>query len=103
LTRAGYAVIEAADGQEALALFQANVDRVQLLLLDVIMPKMHGPEVYEKACRLKPGVKALFCSGYVAERAQGEPGGGFRDRLIQKPYNPKDLLRKTREILDKPA
>ena len=60
LEEAGYKVIEAVDGQEALEKFRENKDSIDLLLLDVIMPKINGKGVYEEAKKIKPDVKALF-------------------------------------------
>ena len=97
----GYSVIEASDGEEALAKFLPNKDAVNLLLLDVIMPKKNGREVYEEAKALKPGIKVLFTSGYSASfiRRKGilEEGLDF----ISKPLSPTALLRKVREVLDR--
>lgn len=97
----GYSVIEASDGEEALAKFLPNKDAVSLLLLDVIMPKKNGREVYEEAKALKPGIKVLFTSGYSAGfiRQKGilEDGLDF----VSKPVSPTALLRRVREVLDK--
>jgi PAS domain S-box-containing protein len=101
LERFGYSVIEAADGDEALARFAENRERVDLLLLDVIMPRRNGREVYREALRQRPGVKALFTSGYPSDLVQREgvlePGLDF----LSKPVAVAELLRKVREILDR--
>ena len=95
----GYKAIEAIDGQDAIDRFYMHKDKIQFLLLDVIMPKKNGREVYEEIKKIKPGVKVLFTSGYPADHINGiiEKGTGF----ILKPISPIKLLIKIREILDK--
>ena len=101
LEEAGYKVIEAVDGKEALEKFRENKDSIDLLLLDVIMPKINGKGVYEEAKKIKPDVKALFSSGYPADfiHKQGilEEGLNF----ISKPASPHELLKRIREAIDK--
>jgi signal transduction histidine kinase len=96
----GYTVIEAVDGQDAVEKFIMLKDRIQLLILDVVMPKKNGKEAFEEAKKIKPGIKALFTSGYPAEIIQKK---GILDagiNFIIKPHQPQDLLRKIREVLD---
>jgi len=102
LERFGYTVLEACDGEEALACFAENRERVALLLLDVIMPKRNGREVYREAQRLRPGVKALFTSGYPSDLVQREGVLETGLDFLSKPVAVADLLRKVREILDRP-
>jgi PAS domain S-box-containing protein len=101
LEEAGYKVIEAVDGQEAIEKFRENKDNISLLLLDVIMPKINGKGVYEKATKIKPDIKALFSSGYPADfiHKKGilEEGLNF----ISKPASPHELLKRIREAIDK--
>jgi len=101
LEEAGYKVIEAVDGKEAIEKFRENKDSIGLLLLDVIMPKMNGKGVYEEARKIKPGIKALFSSGYPADfiHKKGilEEGLNF----ISKPASPHEFLKRIREILNK--
>ena len=96
----GYNVILAENGEEAVRKFNDNRDSVELLLLDMIMPKKGGKEAYEEIKKIRPDVKVLFVSGYTVDRVS-------RDSLLEeglhfvlKPVAPKDLLRKIREILD---
>ena len=63
----GYKVVEALDGEDAIAKFEANKDEVKLMILDVIMPKINGREVCEKILKSKPDMKCLFTSGYAAD------------------------------------
>jgi len=98
----GYTILEAADGNEALALAQANGNRIQLLLTDVIMPGLSGKMLGEWLRQVNPGIKVLFISGYInnsaVRDAMAKPGTLF----LQKPFNPLDLARKVREALEAP-
>ncbi len=100
LIMAGYTVIEAKDGKEALNLFRKYTDKISLLFLDVVMPELGGREVFDTIQKTHPDVPVLFCSGY----SQNAVHKGFilDDSLnfLQKPYGPDLLLRKIREILD---
>jgi len=96
----GYTVIEAVDGEEAVARFSENQDRINLLVLDVVMPRKNGNVAYEDIKKIKPGIKVLFMSGYTADlmKYQGtmEAGKSF----IAKPVSPREFLKKVRELLD---
>jgi PAS domain S-box-containing protein len=100
LTQFGYTVIQAEDGEDAVRKFMANRGAVKLLLLDIMMPKKNGKEVYDKIRIFEPGVKALFLSGYAADimsqKGLLEKGLNF----IDKPIPMNDLLRKVRAVLD---
>jgi len=100
LTDHGYTVIEAADGEEAIQQFHEHQDRVQLLLLDVVLPKKNGREVYEEVKRTRPGVNVLFTSGYTADviHAKGIADEGLH--FISKPAGMRELLQKIRDVLD---
>ncbi len=97
----GYSVIIAEDGEDAITKFMKNMDGIQLVVLDMIMPKKNGKEVSEVIRKMRPGIKILFASGYTMDiiqtRELAESGFDF----IHKPIQPKDLLRKVREILDR--
>jgi signal transduction histidine kinase/DNA-binding response OmpR family regulator len=97
----GYTVIEAVDGDDAINKFEENKDRIELAILDIIMPKKSGKEASEAIRNIKPNLKILFISGYTADiitkAGINEEGGYF----IQKPISPQGLLWKVREILDK--
>ncbi len=100
LAERGYAVIEARDGGEALRIFEDHRDSVDLLLLDVVMPGMSGKAFYDNAERMKPGVKAIFISGYTADIIHRK---GVREEgvhFISKPIIQQELMKKIREVLD---
>jgi CheY-like chemotaxis protein len=100
LSRAGYKTLAACDGQHALQLLAENAGQIDLALLDVMMPKCGGREVYNRMKLAWPDVRALFCSGYDPETAQVGFIVDTGIRLIQKPYDPALLLQAVRETLD---
>ena len=100
LIQQGYTVITAENGEDAVNKFMGNRGAIKLLLLDVLMPKKNGKEVFDKIRIFEPGIKALFVSGYTADvihqKGLLEKGLNF----MLKPVPMDDLLRKVREILD---
>lgn len=97
----GYRVIEAADGTEAVALFRAYKDEIRLALFDVIMPRMNGWEAYSRIEQIKPGIKAIFISGYTADFAllqQEMVKKGVN--ILSKPALNKELLTMIRRLLE---
>ena len=101
LTRFGYNVIQAVDGEEAVAQFSVHQNLIGLILMDIIMPRKNGWEASAEIARMQPGVKILFSSGYTADflKNRGVPEEGIE--VIMKPVQPMGLLRKVREMLDK--
>jgi PAS domain S-box-containing protein len=103
LTESGYKVIEAVDGEDAIQKFskEGNREEIQLLILDVVMPKKNGKEVYEAIKKIRSDIKVVFISGYPAEiihkKRVMEDGLDF----VMKPFSPHDLLKKIRNVLDK--
>jgi CheY-like chemotaxis protein len=100
LTEYGYTVIEAVDGAEAVKKFMENKDTIQLLLFDLIMPKMNGKEASDEIKKIKPEMKVLFASGYDPDLLQQKELLGEGVHLVYKPITPMDLLRKVRSVLD---
>ncbi len=96
----GFSVLTARDGIEALEVFRERADEVDLVLLDLTMPRMGGEETFRRLAELRPGVKTILSSGYgehdVAERLGRR---GLAD-FIQKPYRPGDLFDKVRRALE---
>jgi len=100
LEKQGYKVIEAADGAVAMQIAVAHEAVIHLLLTDVIMPGMNGRELAQRISEIRPNVKVLYMSGYT-ENVIGH--NGMLDagvRLLQKPFNLRDLKIKVREVLD---
>ena len=100
LEKQGYKVIEAADGAVAMQIAVAHEGVIHLLLTDVIMPGMNGRELAQRISEIRPNVKVLYMSGYT-ENVVGRNGTLDADvRLLQKPFNLRDLKAKVREVLD---
>jgi CheY-like chemotaxis protein len=100
LEKFGYTVIEAVDGENAIHKFQENKERIQLVLLDVIMPRKSGKEVFDAIRKIHPQMKVLFTSGYTADVIDTKGIQEGKVNFISKPASPGDLLLKIREVLD---
>ena len=100
LSRAGYTVVSAEDGEIAVEKFKEYRNSVSLVVLDVVLPKLGGNEVRKEIIKLEPDVPILFTSGYSANGIH--TNFILQDGLIllQKPYNSESLLRKVRELID---
>lgn len=97
----GYRVLEACDGREALDLCEVSPpDSIDLIVTDVVMPRMTGPQLACEAEKLHPGVKVLFISGYTDDVFPTVVSKGHID-LLQKPFEPELLARRVRDVLDR--
>lgn len=96
----GYTVIESRDGVEALRDFERHGSTIDLLLTDVVMPRMRGPELADRLLDLQPELMVIYMSGYHEEAYLGQGVGGEGATLIQKPFSPESLARRIREALD---
>jgi CheY-like chemotaxis protein len=95
----GYTVLLAKSGQEAIRIYDKNKDKINMVILDMIMPDMGGSEAYEHLRQMNPGVKVLLCSGYsMDEQAEDIVNRGCNG-FIQKPFDVKDLSHKVKDIL----
>ncbi|SPE38293.1 putative Histidine kinase [Candidatus Sulfopaludibacter sp. SbA6] len=96
----GYAVIEAADADEACRLYTSREEQIHLLLTDVVMPGMNGVELAKRLRSLDPQLKVVFVSGYADSilLRQGAPDEAVN--FVQKPYRPMLLASKIREVLE---
>jgi DNA-binding response OmpR family regulator len=101
LEKFGYKVIDAFDGEDAIDKFRYNKDKIQLLILDVGMPKKTGIDAYKEIKNIRPDIKVIFISGYDPDILHKK--GVFKEGLnfIAKPTLPTEILRKVREVLDK--
>jgi two-component system cell cycle sensor histidine kinase/response regulator CckA len=99
----GYHVLLAHDGEEAVEIFTAHRDRISLVLLDVIMPRRSGPEVFAAIKALKPDVSVVFATGYSNEIATLADLVERGVAVLRKPYSPSILCRRVREVLDAAA
>ena len=96
----GYRILTAGDGQEAVEMFSAHRDSVDLVVLDVIMPHRGGPQVYEAIQAQRPGLPVVFATGYSNEMATLTEIVARGIIVLRKPYSPGALLRRVREALD---
>ncbi len=100
----GYTVLEAASGKDALQRAKDYEGTVHLLLTDVVMPEMSGPELAHQLTLHRPGIKVIFASGYIDDAIARQGILDSTVAFLQKPYRPKALARKIREVLrDAPA
>ena len=100
LKQEGYTVIEAIDGIDSVKKFMENKETVRLLLSDLIMPKMNGKEAYDEMKAWRPGLKAIFVSGYAPDVIRQNMSLESDVELISKPILPYSLLKKVRTLLD---
>jgi len=96
----GYKVLLAKGGREAVEIYKANKNDVDLVILDMIMPDMAGSEVYDTMKEINPNIKVLLSTGYSIEGQASEILDRGCDGFIQKPFGVKELSGKIREILD---
>jgi len=102
MTEYGYHVLAVADGAEALRICEQHEGPIHLMVTDVIMPGMGGRELAEQAARMRPDMRLLYMSGYtdnaIVNHGILEPG----IHLLRKPFEPEELARRARELLDMP-
>jgi CheY-like chemotaxis protein len=99
MTRAGYTVIEAADGEQAAQL-AGRLPRIDVLLTDVVMPRLNGIELTAQLRRTRPELRVLFMSGYSDYAIVRNGLLSDRTTYLQKPFTPEELLRKLRSVID---
>jgi two-component system cell cycle sensor histidine kinase/response regulator CckA len=101
LQRQGYHVIAAASGEEALHIASVHDGTIHLLLTDVVMPGIKGPELARRLRAMRPGLRVLLMSGYAADVVTG---ADLQDAaLVAKPFSAASLARAVRNILDTPV
>jgi two-component system cell cycle sensor histidine kinase/response regulator CckA len=98
LTRRGFTVLEAEDGQAALELFRREKDRVDVLVTDVVMPRMNGADLARQAEHIRPGIKILFISGHPERAGQGLDPTGVTN-LLMKPFTADTLAARIKELI----
>jgi len=102
LSGLGYRVLTALDGPHALEMLEQSTEPLHLLITDVVMPHMGGPELAQRMTELRPGLRVLYSSGYtentIVDHGVLQKGIDF----LQKPYTPTTLAARVREVLDRP-
>jgi CheY-like chemotaxis protein len=103
LQQAGYTILAASNGTEALQLLDRHPGRVDLLITDVVMPEMGGQELAARAVALRPELSVLYTSGYSDDAILRDAVHDRRARFLDKPYTTEALRRRVREVLGSPA
>jgi two-component system, cell cycle sensor histidine kinase and response regulator CckA len=99
----GYSALAARNGKEALALASAYPDVIHLLLSDVVLPDVRGPELCAAVCRFRPALPVLYASGYTEDVIVQQGVLDPRVNFLQKPYTPTQLAKAVRRVLDAAA
>lgn len=100
LSRLGYKVIKAADGESALELYSQSKEQIDLIILDLLMPGMGGMRSLEKILEVDPQAKVVISSGYYFERnPERDLEKGARG-CLSKPFDMREMLKVIREVLD---
>jgi DNA-binding response OmpR family regulator len=100
LEQHGYTVLAAADGPAALQLAATCGREIQIMVSDVVMPKMSGRELGQQLLALRPGLKVLYVSGYAESTIQQHGLAELGSRFLQKPFTLKGLAARIREMLE---
>ena len=99
LTRSGYTVLDAADGEEGLEVAAGYPGHIDLVVTDVVMPRMGGREMARRLAETRPETRIIFTSGFIENSMLRtdifEPGAHF----LPKPYGPTELIRQAMEVL----
>ena len=101
LEELGYTVQSAMSGQEAIDIFKEVRDKIDLVIMDMIMPEMGGGETFDRLKEIDSDVKVLLSSGYSIDELSIDILNSGDNIFIQKPYNLQQMSQKLREILDK--
>ena len=96
----GYKVLEAVDGEDGVRVFSEHKEAIQLVILDLVMPRKNGKEAGREIRKLRSDVKILFTSGYTADILEQRDILEEKAQFISKPMPPQELLAKIREMLD---
>jgi len=100
LCTSGYTILEAHDGEEALAMCRAYEDRIHLLITDMVMPQMSGRQLVDQFGALRPAAKVLYLSGYTDDVVVGDELVREDVAFLYKPFTAIALACKVREVLD---
>ena len=98
----GYSVLVAQDGEEALQIFSAHRDRIDLVILDAVMPRLSGPKVYGQMRTIRPTLPCILLTGYSEEMIKKNSDEVREIPILRKPITFEELGRKIRDVLDQP-
>ena len=96
----GYKVLEAASGEEALKICEGHSGPIHLMVTDVIMPNVSGPELARRLATVRPETKVLYTSGYTGAAIRKPEVSNLEPPLLQKPFNSETLAHRVRDMLD---
>jgi two-component system cell cycle sensor histidine kinase/response regulator CckA len=100
LLQAGFEVLDAAGGAEALVVNETHAEKIHLLITDVVMPDVSGRELASRLRALRPGLKVLYMSGYSADSFRSSGALGNREAYLQKPFTTTALVGAVRGLLE---
>jgi CheY-like chemotaxis protein len=100
LVEKGYKILEAVDGFNALEIAELNPFDIDLLLTDIVMPGINGRDLAERLVQVRPNLKVLYMSGYNKLPRGADDSPDTRIALLPKPYTPRELTSKIRQVLD---
>ena len=98
--RRGYQILKATNGQAALDIYQQHKEEIDVVLLDMGLPKLSGRELLLKIRSENPDVKVIVTSGYIEPAIKSEIGRARRIEFLQKPYTPDDLFKTLRSLTE---
>ena len=103
LEQNGYTVIEAVNGEDGVRKFEEHWGTIDLLLFDLVMPRMNGKLAMEAIRKLQPDIKGVFVSGYAPENIRHKELTDLRTTVLYKPVAIAELLQAVRQALDAPS
>ena len=101
LERLGYSVVEAVDGEEALAIWTEQAQQIDLVVTDVVMPRLDGPSFVARASAIHPVDRLIYLSGYARDATTRHQELDPTVPLLQKPFTSATLARTVRRVLDR--
>jgi DNA-binding NtrC family response regulator len=103
LAGAGYRVLQARSGEEAASLVEQSAEAIDLLVTDVVLPGMRGPEVAARVRAARPGTRIIYTTGHAPFRPAATPGLPSRTPCLEKPFTIQELGCLVRQVLDRSA
>ena len=101
LSNQGYHTLEAGDGDEGIRVFKEHREKIDLVILDVVMPGKNGRQVFDEIALIDPSIRAIFMSGYTGDIVIDKGIEKEKVEFLQKPLSVAKLLAKVRDVLDR--